>query len=61
MLKNLILNRLKEASTWRGLLLLVTAAGVTLSPDQKEAIITVGLALVGLVGVFTPDKTDVQR
>ena len=51
-----ILNRFKEASTWRGIILMITAAGVAISDSQKEAIIACGLALVGVVGAFFPDK-----
>lgn len=51
-----ILNRTKEPSTWRGLILLATICGVSLDPTQKEAIIAFGVALVGLIGVFGPDK-----
>jgi hypothetical protein len=48
--------RLSEASTWRGIVALLTAAGVSLSPEQTNAIIGAGLALIGLLGVFTADK-----
>jgi hypothetical protein len=51
-----ILERGKEASTWRGLVALVTAAGVAVSPELTEAIVAVGLAIIGLLGVFTADK-----
>ena len=51
-----ILERGKEASTWRGLVAIVTAAGVTLSPELAEAIIALGLAVIGLIGVITADK-----
>lgn len=47
--------RLKEPSTWRGVISIVTAMGVALSPSQMEAIIAGGLALMGIVGAFTPD------
>lgn len=43
---------LGEASTWRSLIVLLTLAGVKLSPEQAEAITTAGVALFGLVGVF---------
>ena len=43
---------LSEASTWRGLVLLATAAGLQLDQDQREAIVSAGLALSGLIGVF---------
>ena len=50
-----VLARLSEASTIRGLLLLLTAAGVAVRPEVGEAIIGFGLALSGLVGVLFPD------
>jgi len=52
-----ILDRLKEASTWRGLTMLATSLGVGLHPDQITAIVTAGTALVGLIGVFFRDST----
>jgi hypothetical protein len=51
-----VIARAKEASTWRGVMFVMTALGVTLSPDQQEAIVGAGLAMAGLVGVFFPDK-----
>ena len=48
--------RLREASTWRGLILLATIAGAKLSPEQTEAIVTFGVTLVATIGVFFPDK-----
>lgn len=50
-----LVQRLQEPSTWRGLILLLTAAGVSLEPALAEAIIATGLALAGLVGVLTRD------
>jgi len=47
---------LSEPSTWRGIIALVTAAGVALSPDQVDKIVAAGLALIGLVGAFIPDR-----
>lgn len=47
--------RLSEASTWRGLVLVATACGAVLSPDQQEAIVTVGLLVAGLLGALLPD------
>lgn len=54
MLKNYILARAKEPSTWRGFILLLTAAGVPIAPAMADAIVATGLALAGLVGVVTP-------
>lgn len=50
--------RLKEASTWRGLILLATIAGAKLNPEQIEAIVTLGVSLVATIGVFFPDKKE---
>lgn len=53
---NWLIARLKEPSTWRGIILLLTVCGLKLQPDQQEAIIAAGLAVVGLIGVFTKDE-----
>lgn len=49
------IERAREPSTWRGLLFVLTAVGIAVSPDQQEAIVSAGMALAGLVGVFLPD------
>lgn len=46
-----ILNKLKQPSSWRGIIALLAAGGVTLSPDLIEAIIACGLGAVGLIEV----------
>jgi len=48
--------RLSEPSTWRGIIALLTAVGVTLTDIQTEAVLGAGLALIGIVGAFFPDK-----
>lgn len=50
---------LGEASTWRGVIMLATLIGWRLEPDQQEAIITAGVALSGLIGVFF--KRDLEE
>jgi len=54
-MKSYILARAKEPSTWRGLVLLLTAVGVPVAPAMAEAIISAGLAVAGLIGVVAPD------
>lgn len=49
---NVLLGKLAENSTWRGLILLATALGVKLDPEQANAIIAAGLAIVGVVNVL---------
>lgn len=53
-----LLERLKEPSTWRGIVALVTAAGVALTDAQATAIVSAGLALIGVIGVFTADAQE---
>ena len=51
-----IINRLKEASTWRGFALLLTAFGLHIAPELQEAVIATGVSAAGLIGVVFPDK-----
>jgi hypothetical protein len=46
-----MIDRFKQESTWRGIILLLTAFGVQLAPELQNAIITVGLAIVGGINV----------
>lgn len=55
-MRDYMLNRLREPSTWRGFIMLLTALGVALDAVQTEAVIALGMALVGAVGVFLPDS-----
>lgn len=55
-MKDFLLTRLHEASTWRGLVALLTAVGVVLTPEQTEAVVAAGLAVIGALGVFLPDS-----
>lgn len=60
---NWIVNRLREPSTWRGLVWLATAAGVSLSPELWESITAVGMAVAGLIGVISreePTRVDIH-
>jgi len=51
--------RLGEASTWRGLVGLLTAAGVSISPHMAVIIIAGGMGLAGFIGVVTADPKNV--
>lgn len=53
---NWIIERLQEPSTWRGLTMLATSAGVTISPEFMPHIVATGTAVAGLIGVVTKDK-----
>lgn len=60
-MRDYILARLQEPSTWRGLVLIASALGAALSPDQQEAIVTGGLLLAGLIGAALPDKSSKEN
>ncbi|MDF3022911.1 MAG: hypothetical protein K0R10_272 [Alphaproteobacteria bacterium] len=53
-----ITDRIKERSTWLGLISCATALGLVLSPEQQEAIIAAGMAAAGIIGAFTRDKAS---
>ena len=55
-MKNYILERAKESSTWRGIILLLTAIGVPIAPAMADMIVSAGLAIAGLLGALTPDR-----
>ena len=52
-MKQYIIDRLNESSTWRGIIMVLTACGLTIAPEKAEAIITVGLAIAGIIGAAT--------
>lgn len=50
--------RLKERSTWIGLVSVLTSLGVIIDPSLLEYIITAGTALAGIIFVLTSDKKE---
>lgn len=56
-MKDYLLDRMREPSSWRGLTLLLTALGVPLAPGVSDAIIAIGLGIAGLIGAVVPDRT----
>jgi len=59
---NWIKNRLKERTTWQGIISIITAIGIALNPEQKEAVISLGMAIVTAIWVFKkePQSKDAQ-
>ena len=51
-----VFERLKERSTWLGIISIASACGIHLSPDMVSSVATVGAALAGIVLAITPDK-----
>ena len=52
-MKDYILERAKEPSTWRGFILFLAAVGVPIHPELQTAIVSAGLGIAGLIGVVT--------
>jgi alpha-L-fucosidase len=55
-LLNWVLNRLSEKSTWVGVVGILSAFGVYVSPDLGEAIAAAGLAITGVIAFVVKDK-----
>ena len=53
-LRNL-LNRFSQESTWRGLIAVLTAFGVTMDPTQANAIMATGLFMIGTINLAKND------
>lgn len=51
-----ILSRFSEPSTWRGLIMLAGALGLTIQPEYHEHIIALAMAAVGLINVFRRER-----
>ncbi len=54
-MKTYLIAQMKQPSTWRGLVLIATACGAILSPEQRDAIVTFGLMVAGLIGAAISD------
>ena len=55
-----VLDYFRYPSTYQGIVALITAAGVTISTEQAEAIATAGVALYGVIALFFSDS-DVKK
>ena len=51
-----LLTLAREPSSWRGLVWVLTAAGISVSPEMAAQIGTAGMALAGLIGMFARDS-----
>jgi hypothetical protein len=49
--------RLKERSTWMGVISAGTALGFMMTTEQQDAVVAAGVAVAGLIAVVTKDKT----
>lgn len=52
-----VLDRLKEKSTWATLITVVSMViGTEISPDQQEKIMTAGLSILAVIGIFVNEN-----
>jgi multidrug transporter EmrE-like cation transporter len=52
-----LIDQARQASTWRGVILVVTSlCGWTVSEEKVGAVVLIGVALAGLVGLLLPDQ-----
>jgi hypothetical protein len=49
---------LNEPSTWRGVCYLLIAFGIQISPELQGAIVTAGLSVAAVIGIFIKDKAS---
>lgn len=49
---NYILDRLSESSTYRGAIFLLGGLGISIVPEQANAIAAASMAIVGAINVF---------
>jgi hypothetical protein len=47
-----VIDQLRQPSTWRGIVMLATSAGLVIKPDLMEPIIVAGTGVAGLIGVL---------
>ena len=51
-----LLDRLRETSTWTGIVLMLTASGIAIAPDRVALVTGLGLFLVGALRALLPNK-----
>jgi hypothetical protein len=49
---NIIIEKLKQESTWRGIIAIAAAFGLQAEPELTNAIVMVALALIGSINVI---------
>lgn len=60
-LEGYLLARAKEPSTWRGVALLVTSAGITISPEHIELLVSLGLFISGAIGALSNENNNSNK
>jgi hypothetical protein len=52
------LARLREPSTWRGIVLFISGCGAAISPALALQIVSVGVSVAGLIGMLLGDAPN---
>ena len=60
-LREYFIDQLQQTSTWRGIALIVTVAGGSLTPINTEALVLIGLFISGAIAVIFPDTLKKRR
>ncbi len=55
-MKDWLIDRFKEPSTYRGLVWLLAAFGINVAPELWMQITTIGMGLAGGIGIVTKDS-----
>jgi hypothetical protein len=58
-LSEYVLSRLVENSTWRGIFAVLSGAGIMVAPEYQNAIIAIGLSVIGLINIFRKEKPTI--
>jgi len=53
-----LIEKLSQESTWRGIVALIMAIGVSIDPERANQIIAAGMTIIGLINVIKnpPEK-----
>lgn len=54
-MKARIIKAFSQESTWRGLIAIAMAGGITIEPDLQNHIIAIGLTMIGIINVSKND------
>lgn len=53
-----LLNRVKEGSSWRGAIAVLMAYYLKISPEHALEILSTGLTASGVIGILVPEKKN---
>ena len=57
-IKEWLLERIKERSTWLSLIGILAMVGIEVSPESQESILRICLLVASAIGIVTKDKKE---